>query len=107
MKSYKAAISLITRKRLFSETTQSLFSHNPFKGNTDCLFAEDLAALLTASVWYRYESKSFPGTEVRLWEMKTTFRANFEDQVGQNPAKVSFGSDLLQNSLLRAQVCNT
>lgn len=32
MRSYKAAISLIARKRLFSETIQSLFSHSPFKG---------------------------------------------------------------------------
>lgn len=59
MKSHKAAISLITRKRLFSETIRNSFSHVE---NTVCLFAEDLAALLITSAWYRYKSKILLGT---------------------------------------------
>lgn len=101
MKSYKAAISLITRKRLFSETIQSLFSHSPFKGQCRLPLRRRLSCFTSNQCVVQVREQKITWHSNESLRKKSTFRAKLpEEQAGQNPAKLSLGSDLFQNTLL-------
>lgn len=90
MKSYKAAILLITRKRLFSETTQSLFSHNPFKGQYRLPLCRSLGCFTDSQCVVQVREQKFAWHRSEALGNENHIQSKLRGPGGSKPSKTVF-----------------
>lgn len=108
MRSHKAAISLTTRKRLFSHTIQSLLSHSPLKEEGSRPLCRRLSCFNSQWVVQVREQKfAWHSSESLGKEPHIQSKASGGASKSKPSKAVLWVRPLPELPLVRAQVCNT